>query len=156
MKIRWSHDHLIFIMGITIPGKDSLYIETGLRCHEMNVACWKTFVVWFELCIDTGDFGSKGDMFRTRVSWTFRPNDERIFSPLNAITGSHWLWRYVHIFVIWCRLCTVRGKWFPIEWRQVILLWWSQDSNPGASGTHSPADWMRTLKPGKLSRINLS
>ena len=29
LKIRWSHDGLIFNMGIPIPGKDSLYIETG-------------------------------------------------------------------------------------------------------------------------------
>ena len=29
LKIRWSHDHLIFNMGIPKPGKDSLYIETG-------------------------------------------------------------------------------------------------------------------------------
>ena len=28
-KIRRSHDRLIFNMGITIPGKDGLYIETG-------------------------------------------------------------------------------------------------------------------------------
>ena len=30
-KIRGSHDHLIFNMGIPIPGKDGLYIETGPR-----------------------------------------------------------------------------------------------------------------------------
>ena len=30
LKIRRSHDHLIFNMGISIPGKDGLYIETGL------------------------------------------------------------------------------------------------------------------------------
>ena len=29
LKIRQSHDRLIFDMGITIPRKDSLYIETG-------------------------------------------------------------------------------------------------------------------------------
>ena len=29
LKIRRSHDRLIFNMGISIPGKDSLYIETG-------------------------------------------------------------------------------------------------------------------------------
>ena len=29
LKIRRSHDRLIFNMGIPIPGKDSLYIETG-------------------------------------------------------------------------------------------------------------------------------
>ena len=31
LKIRRSRDHLIFNMGITIPGKDGLYIETGPR-----------------------------------------------------------------------------------------------------------------------------
>ena len=31
LKIRWSRDHLIFNMGIPIPGKDSHYIETGPR-----------------------------------------------------------------------------------------------------------------------------
>ena len=29
LKIRRSHDRLIFTMGIPIPGKDGLYIETG-------------------------------------------------------------------------------------------------------------------------------
>ena len=29
LKIRRSHDRLIFNMGIPIPGKDGLYIETG-------------------------------------------------------------------------------------------------------------------------------
>ena len=31
LKIRRSHDRLIFNMGIAIPGKDGLYIETGPR-----------------------------------------------------------------------------------------------------------------------------
>ena len=31
LNIRRSHDRLIFNMGIPIPGKDSLYIETGPR-----------------------------------------------------------------------------------------------------------------------------
>ena len=29
LKLRRSHDRLIFNMGIPIPGKDGLYIETG-------------------------------------------------------------------------------------------------------------------------------
>ena len=29
LKIRQSHDRLIFNMGIPIPGKDGLYIENG-------------------------------------------------------------------------------------------------------------------------------
>ena len=41
LKIRWSCDRLIFNMGIPIPGKDSLYIETGPRlrqhCHQLPV-----------------------------------------------------------------------------------------------------------------------
>ena len=31
LKIRRSRDRLIFNMGIPIPGKDGLYIETGPR-----------------------------------------------------------------------------------------------------------------------------
>ena len=31
LKIRRSHDRLIFNMGIPISGKDGLYIETGPR-----------------------------------------------------------------------------------------------------------------------------
>ena len=31
LKIRRSHERLIFKMGIPIPGKDDLYIETGLK-----------------------------------------------------------------------------------------------------------------------------
>ena len=33
LKIRRSHDRLIFNMGIPIPGKDGLYIETGPGTH---------------------------------------------------------------------------------------------------------------------------
>ena len=42
LKIRRSHDRLIFNMGIPIPGKGGLYIETGpwepllVSCHEVN------------------------------------------------------------------------------------------------------------------------
>ena len=35
LKIRRSRDHLIFNMGIPIPGKDGLYIETGSRNHYL-------------------------------------------------------------------------------------------------------------------------
>ena len=31
LKIRWSLDHLIFNMGISVPGKDTLYIEKRPR-----------------------------------------------------------------------------------------------------------------------------
>ena len=31
LKIRQSHDHLIFNMGIPIPGRDCLYIEAEPR-----------------------------------------------------------------------------------------------------------------------------
>ena len=36
LKIRRSHDHIIFSMGIHIPGKDGLYIEMGLRCYVLE------------------------------------------------------------------------------------------------------------------------
>ena len=41
LKIRRSHDRFIFNMGITIPGKDGLYIETGPSLSK------KTFLVPF-------------------------------------------------------------------------------------------------------------
>ena len=34
-QIRRSHDRLIFNMGILIPGKDGLYIETCPRLHML-------------------------------------------------------------------------------------------------------------------------
>ena len=38
LKIRRSRDRLIFNMGISIPGKDGLYIEMGPRClYNMRV-----------------------------------------------------------------------------------------------------------------------
>ena len=43
-KIRRSCDGLIFNMGITIPGKDGLYIETGPSMH-MIPGCWRTLDV---------------------------------------------------------------------------------------------------------------
>ena len=36
LKIRRSGDRLIFNMGIPIPGKDSLYTETGPRSHGIQ------------------------------------------------------------------------------------------------------------------------
>ena len=36
LKIRRSHDRLIFNMGIPIPGKDGLYIEMGPRALETS------------------------------------------------------------------------------------------------------------------------
>ena len=38
LKIRRSHDRLIFDMGISIPGKDGLYIETG---------SWYLSLLWY-------------------------------------------------------------------------------------------------------------
>ena len=37
LKIRWSHDCLIFNMGILIPGKDGLSIETGSRFQTLRI-----------------------------------------------------------------------------------------------------------------------
>ena len=37
LKIRRSRDRLIFTMGIPIPGKDGLYIETGPWCHQTTI-----------------------------------------------------------------------------------------------------------------------
>ena len=42
LKIRRSHDRLIFNMGISTPGKDGLYTETGPRGHlniKMPMPC---------------------------------------------------------------------------------------------------------------------
>ena len=36
VKMRQSHDRLIFNMGIPIHGKDSLYIETGPSCVDIG------------------------------------------------------------------------------------------------------------------------
>ena len=36
LKVRQSHDRLIFNMGIPIPGKDGLYFETGPRCLSQD------------------------------------------------------------------------------------------------------------------------
>ena len=44
LKIRRSHDRLIFNMGIPIPGKDGLYIETGLRSLHSNT-CLVSLVI---------------------------------------------------------------------------------------------------------------
>ena len=38
LKIRRSHDHLIFNMGFPIPGKDGLYIEMG-PCYPESCLC---------------------------------------------------------------------------------------------------------------------
>ena len=39
---------------------------------------------------------------------------------------------------------------FRIERRQVVFLFWLQDSNPGVSGIESPADWMPADKATEL------
>ena len=40
LKIRRSRDRLIFNMGISIPGKDGLYIETGVPHDDVIVVWW--------------------------------------------------------------------------------------------------------------------
>ena len=50
LKIRWSHDRLTFNMGIPIPRKDSLYIETGPRLSvDMIIAQFFSIIVWENL-----------------------------------------------------------------------------------------------------------
>ena len=47
LKIRRSHDRLIFRMGIPIPGKDSLYIETGSSAWlSTQIAEWWAPWTW--------------------------------------------------------------------------------------------------------------
>ena len=48
LNIRWSHDHLIFNMGIPIPGKDGLYIETGPRLNAKIPSAAK-ISIWHQL-----------------------------------------------------------------------------------------------------------
>ena len=43
LKIRRSRDRLIFHMGIPIPGKNGLYIETGPRCIIHGGITWGIF-----------------------------------------------------------------------------------------------------------------
>ena len=50
LKIRRSHDRLIFNMGISIPGKDSLYIEKGSSVY-IRLA-WEEFNVLFQSQFD--------------------------------------------------------------------------------------------------------
>ena len=45
LKIRRSHDSLIFNTGISIPGKDGLYIGTGPRLHPKNYAHGMQYVL---------------------------------------------------------------------------------------------------------------
>ena len=45
IKIRWSWDHLIFIMGIPIPGKMVFYIETPSSASVFNAPCLSVFNV---------------------------------------------------------------------------------------------------------------
>ena len=49
LKIRQSCDHLILNMGILIPGKDSLYIETGPRCLRHEQVIIYHIIVWDEI-----------------------------------------------------------------------------------------------------------
>ena len=54
LKIRRSHDRLIFNMGIPIPGKDSLNIETGpcLSCIVSIVAAADLVTRWARVWTD--------------------------------------------------------------------------------------------------------
>ena len=57
MKIRWSHERLIFNMGIPIPGKDHLYVEMG-PCSPHSRTSYHQ--IWHHL---------KGARYRGRVVW---------------------------------------------------------------------------------------
>ena len=45
LKMRWSCDRLTFNMGISIPGKDSLYIETGYEYIAWELSQYKDIVL---------------------------------------------------------------------------------------------------------------
>ena len=40
MKLRWSEDRLIFVMGIPIPGKTVYILRQGPGCYVLSV-CWQ-------------------------------------------------------------------------------------------------------------------
>ena len=52
LKIRWSWDRLNFNMGIPIPGKDSVYIETGpSRVNKLQLRQGHVFLASLVKCI---------------------------------------------------------------------------------------------------------
>ena len=72
LKIKWSRDRLILNMGISIPGKDCLYIETGPRFFEWKCSEMHTFPgigdSYIRRCIVYGD--TSGSPHKN-VTWNY-------------------------------------------------------------------------------------
>ena len=106
LKIRRSHDRLIFNMAIPIPGKDSLYIEMGLWLissisHE---SC-----TWFVYCCDFTDFTHIFQGFSKSCD-SPSASEETLTNMGNKITWANHKWSYnpiknksqqIHMHILW-------------------------------------------------------
>ena len=72
--ISWSHDHLIFNMGIPIPAKDFLYIETGPESYILH---WYIFCSINSLCYFYYYTHGIGDKTRVSKRWLFQNHFEK-------------------------------------------------------------------------------
>ena len=121
-KIRWSRDHLIFNMGIPIPGKDSLFIEMGPRwpllgrlkwysCHSVRplqiLSRWNLWVPGLEISYshftNMGGYQDSNSRNDHQVTWPFvfvssepvRPDSVQCFGVIcSGISIAEKLWFY--------------------------------------------------------------
>ena len=102
LKIRRSHDRLMFNMGITIPGKDGLYIETGPWFFSSNwvllivsqILLWvKDVLVWHpQNNLDTWYYMAKCWRIPCKIIWR----------QTLVVSTKVWLWMCaVHFKVKW-------------------------------------------------------
>ena len=127
LKIRRSRNRLIFYMGITIPGKDGLYIEMGPWCQH-----------WIEL--------HKLHSYPVRRQWYIYMCSKAVIFFHNAfenvvvlmaaiLSRPQWYIKYEHrvsvflnMFINFYALAQVND--FRIERTKVIFFCWLPDSNP--------------------------
>ena len=97
LKIRRSRDRLIFNMGIPIPGKDSLYIETGPRSTSSAIVAtggnyWGLYTAGLLSCSGhCNSFRDPGNVFDIIICKIlviyFRPYCFKLFPWLQTILG---------------------------------------------------------------------
>ena len=96
LKIRQSRDRLIFNIGIPIPGKDGLYIETGPWLLPLSLLCCMPYhafqMIWFKRIY----FGC---CYHNELNWTVfflviaRHNSTMLSQISNLYSGIQVMWQ---------------------------------------------------------------
>ena len=124
LKIRRSRDRLIFNMGIPIPGKGGLYIETGPRLKAFVSVDVFSFLCMFTVRSFLGicNFSIKHTLFVRETEWAQDCDKQLTFQSHNVFFYFHiWIFLYEHwtnVGVFMCfklKWCNQAGAYFNIK-----------------------------------------